>query len=109
MAPIDETHTGLDLMARLGHPLILVTGSYLGAISHTLTALVAVRERGILVRGIIVSESEQSVGLADTVASLRPFAGAEVPVYGLPSLTGSDEEKWRAAPSLTDLCTALPI
>jgi dethiobiotin synthetase len=107
MAPIDETHTGLDLMARLGHPLIMVTGSYLGAISHTLTALVAVRGRGILVRGIIVSESEQSVGLADTVESLRPFVGAKVPVYALPLLTGSDEEKWRSAPCLTALCTCL--
>ena len=46
MAPIDEAHTGLDLMARLGYPVILVTGSYLGALSHTLTALAALRGRG---------------------------------------------------------------
>ncbi len=39
MAPIDEKHTVLDLIVRLGHPAVLVTGSYLGAISHTLTAL----------------------------------------------------------------------
>ena len=51
MAPIDDAHTGLDLMARLGHPVILVTGSYLGALSHTLTALAALRGRGIVVTG----------------------------------------------------------
>jgi dethiobiotin synthetase len=104
MAPIDDAHTGLDLMARLGHPVILVTGSYLGAISHTLTALAALRWRGIVVRGIVVSESDQSVGLPETIESLAPFVGTNVPVYALPRLTGSDEEKWRAAPALMALC-----
>ena len=98
MAPIDDAHTGLDLIARLGHPVILVTGSYLGALSHTLTALAAIARARHRRRGIVVSESEQSVGLADTVESLAQFAGADVPVYALPRLTGSDEEKWRAAP-----------
>jgi dethiobiotin synthetase len=104
MAPIDNAHTGLDLMARLGHPVILVTGSYLGAISHTLTALAALRWRGIVVRGIVVSESDHSVGLQDTIESLAPFVGTNVPVYALPRLTGSDGEKWRAAPALMALC-----
>ena len=104
MTPIDDAHTGLDLIARLGHPVVLVTGSYLGAISHTLTALAAIRGRDIIVRAIVVSESEASVGLTDTVESLRAFAGAEVSLLALPRLTGSDEEKWRAAPSLTALC-----
>jgi dethiobiotin synthetase len=104
MAPIDDAHTGLDLMARLGHPVILVTGSYLGAISHTLTALAALRWRGIVVKGIVVSESDQSVGLPDTIESLAQFVGTDVPVYALPRLTGSDEEKWRAAPALMALC-----
>jgi dethiobiotin synthetase len=106
MAPIDDSHTGLDLISLLGHPVILVTGSYLGAISHTLTAVAALRGRGIVVTGIIVSESDRSVGLTDTTESLAQFAGADVPVYALPRLTGSDEEKWRAAPSLLALCDA---
>jgi dethiobiotin synthetase len=104
MAPIDDAHTGLDLIARLGHPVILVTGSYLGAISHTLTALAALRGRGTKIRGIVVSESDQSVGLRDTVESLAQFAGADVGVYSLPRLSGSEEEKWCAAPSLVALC-----
>jgi dethiobiotin synthetase len=104
MAPIDDNHTGLDLMALLGHPLILVTGSYLGALSHTLTALYTLRGRSINVSGIIISESESSVGLGDTLASLRQFAGADLPMYALPRLTGNDQAKWRTAPSLTALC-----
>ena len=69
MSPIDDAHTNLDLMARLGHPVILVTGSYLGALSHTLTALAALRARDVVIRGIVVSESERDVGLTDTVES----------------------------------------
>ena len=39
MSPIAEDVTGLELMVALGLPVVLVGGSYLGAISHTLTAL----------------------------------------------------------------------
>ncbi len=103
MAPITQEHTGLDLMSRLGYPVILVTGSYLGALSHSLTAVAALRGRRVALQAIIVSESEDSVGLADTVDSLRQFTGMDLPVYALPRLTGTDEEKWRGAPSLIDL------
>ncbi len=39
MVPLDGQRTILDVMMALRLPLILVTGSYLGAISHTLTAV----------------------------------------------------------------------
>ena len=89
MTPIDDTHTGLDLMARLGHPVILVTGSYLGALSHTLTALAAIRGRGIVVEAGSSSPNRKTTwDLTDTVESLRQFAGADVPVFALPRLAG---------------------
>jgi dethiobiotin synthetase len=104
MAPIEESHTVLDLIVRLGQPAVLVTGSYLGAISHTLTALDVLCARGVVVRGIVVSESETSVGLDDTIASIRQFAASAPPVYALPRLGGDEMQKWRAAPSLLGLC-----
>ena len=39
MVPLEAKRTVLDWMAALNIPLILVVGGYLGAISHTLTAL----------------------------------------------------------------------
>ena len=39
MVPLDAERTVLDVMMALQLPLILVAGSYLGTISHTLTAL----------------------------------------------------------------------
>jgi dethiobiotin synthetase len=104
MTPLDETHTGLDLIVGLGHPVILVTGSYLGALSHTLTALYALRGSGARVRALVVSGSEPSAGLVETVESLQQFGGVDLPIYALPRLSGGPEEKWRAAPSLTGLC-----
>ena len=74
MAPLDHEHTVLDWMAVLRLPLILVTGSYLGTISHTLTALDAVLRRELSVIAIVVNETENSiVPLDETVATLARF------------------------------------
>ena len=63
-------------------PLILVTGSYLGTISHTLTALDSLFRRDMNVLAIIVSETPGStVPLDDTVATIARFAD---PVIGVP-------------------------
>ena len=104
MTPIDPTQTVIDLIIALDYPVILVTGTYLGALSHTLTALHALRDAGMTVQGIVVSESEESIGLAETVESLEPFAAADVPLIGLPRLSGSHEDKLRQAPRLTRVC-----
>jgi len=83
MAPLDERHTALDVMTQLGLPLIFVGGSYLGAISHILSALEVLRHRGLKVRAIVVSETPGStVGLDATLATLSHFAAA--PLLALP-------------------------
>src|SRR5512144_2923982 len=47
MVPLDDTHTVLDWIVELGAPVLLVAGSYLGTLSHTLTAVAALRARGL--------------------------------------------------------------
>jgi dethiobiotin synthetase len=82
MVPLDEQRTVLDVMMALQLPLILVAGSYLGTISHTLTALDALFRRDMKLLAIIVSETLSSaVPLDDTVATIARFAQ---PVIGLP-------------------------
>ncbi len=82
MVPLDAERTILDVMMALQLPLILVAGSYLGSISHTLTALDALFRRGLRVLATIVSETPGStVPLDDTVAAIARFAE---PVIGLP-------------------------
>jgi dethiobiotin synthetase len=70
MSPLSEDTTFLDLFAALGAPVVIVGGSYLGAISHTATAVAAARARGLPVRAVIVSESNESVGLGATREAL---------------------------------------
>jgi dethiobiotin synthetase len=82
MVPLDGERTILDVMIALQLPLILVAGSYLGTISHTLTALDALYQRGLKVLATIVSETPgSSVPLDETVAAIGRFAE---PVIGLP-------------------------
>ncbi|HET8920915.1 MAG TPA: dethiobiotin synthase [Xanthobacteraceae bacterium] len=82
MVPLDEQRTILDLMMALQLPLILVAGSYLGTISHTLTALDALFRRDLSVLATIVNETPGStVPLKETVAAIGRFAE---PVIGLP-------------------------
>ena len=83
MVPLDETRTVLDWMRALDIPLLLVTGSYLGAISHTLTAIEALARAQLRVRVLIVNESAGStVPLGDTMDSIGRFA-AGIPLVAL--------------------------
>jgi dethiobiotin synthetase len=79
MVPLDERRTVLDLIAELGAPILLVTGSYLGTISHTLTAVEVAKTRKLTIEAIVISESEGStVPLEDTAATIRQFTGLPV-------------------------------
>ena len=96
MVPLDGRHTVIDWIAALGTSALLVTGSYLGTLSHTLTAAGALRARGVELPGVIVSESvEQPVALDETRQVLERFL-APTPVIALPRQHGDD-------PSLPEL------
>jgi dethiobiotin synthetase len=83
MSPIAQDGLVLDLIAMLKAPALLVVGTYLGAISHTLTALAALASRDVPVVGVVVSETEgAAVTLDATVSALSTYAGA--PMYALP-------------------------
>jgi dethiobiotin synthetase len=82
MTPLDPDRTILDVMMALRLPLILVTGSYQGALSHTLTALDSLFRRDMSLLATIVSETPGSkVPLDEVVASIARFTE---PVIGLP-------------------------
>jgi dethiobiotin synthetase len=75
MSPIAENATCLDLAKALDLPCLLVCGTYLGAISHTLTAIETLRANRIALRGVVLNETAQSpVSLRDTADELRRFS-----------------------------------
>jgi Dethiobiotin synthetase len=82
VVPITRDQTMLDWMVGLGWPVVLVGGSYLGTISHTLTAA-AVLGRAGLRFSVVISESEPPApDFSETVA--RIAARIVQPVIGLP-------------------------
>jgi dethiobiotin synthetase len=97
--PLDARHTVLDWIAASGLPALLVAGSYLGTLSHTLTAAASLRGRGVRLAGLVLCESPESpVPLAETRATLLRFLG-ELPCAEIPRLAPGPEA-WRAAPPL---------
>ena len=88
MVPLDERHTVLDWMSALRLPVLLVAGSYLGTISHTLTALRVLAQRNLTVVAVAVSESVMpGAPLDETVATIARFADL-IEVVGVPRLSG---------------------
>lgn len=74
MVPLTETQTVADWIDALDIPSILVVGSYLGTLSHSLTAVEAMRARGLDIAAMVISESKDSpVPLAETVDTLQRF------------------------------------
>jgi len=55
LVPVNERTTMLDLMQRLGAPVIVAARSGLGTINHTCLTLMALRSRGIPVLGVVLS------------------------------------------------------
>jgi dethiobiotin synthetase len=83
MSPLTRTHTMLDLMAAVAAPVILVTGSYLGAISHTLTAHLALHSRHCDVAALIISQSEASAGDFAALPVILRELGVHQPIFTL--------------------------
>jgi dethiobiotin synthetase len=86
MVPIDDRHSVLDWMTLLRIPIILVAGTYVGTMSHTLTSLEVLARRNLNVAAVVISESEGSAAsLEDTVATVERFANA-IDVVAIPRL-----------------------
>ncbi len=72
MTPINDERTFLDLAAQLKIPTLLLTANYLGAISHTLCAVVALKSRKVKIEKIIINEdlpsqTSQSQSIVETI------------------------------------------
>jgi dethiobiotin synthetase len=98
MVPLDDRRTVLDWISVLRIPVVLVTGTYVGTLSHTLTALEVVARRNVDIAAVVVNESNDSAAsLVDTIATLQQFVGS-IDLIGLPQLaTAMDDHPAFAA------------
>jgi len=70
MVTLDRWHTVRDWIAGVRMPALLVAGSYLGSISHILTAAEALNTRGIVIAAVVISESDISPVRPEDVAAI---------------------------------------
>jgi len=81
LVPMNESATMLDLIKRLGAPVILAARSGLGTINHTCLTLAALRSRSIPVLGVVLSgpqnpanrEAIELFGNARVLAEIPPL------------------------------------
>ena len=99
MSPLTDDATNLDLMVALNLPILLVAGSYLGTVSHVLTALEVIRARDLAVSAVVMSESLAAPDLVQTGQMLRSFE-ASAPLILVPRA-----QAWNAS-ELADLILA---
>jgi dethiobiotin synthetase len=90
LVPLDERTLIRDVIRALDWPALLVGGTYLGGISHTLTALESLRAQ-CSVAAIVLSESAVSpVPPEETRDAVARFAG-DVPVFVVARNGGAPE------------------
>lgn len=84
MSPVSERETVLDWMFDLASPALLVAGTYLGTISHTLASAECILRRNLRLLGVVLSESpENPVPIEETGEMVARFLH-DVPVVTIP-------------------------
>lgn len=99
--PLNDRHLMVDLMVRLGLPVLLVARSGLGTINHTLLSLEALRRRRLEVLGVVVNgppnpgneEAIARYGQAPVLAAIPPLPRLEAA-----ALAAAYERSFTAAP-----------
>lgn len=90
MSPLTDTHTNLDLAHDLGLPVLLLASSYLGAVSHTLTALDVLQRRGHTLTAVVVTQPAATAG--DPAAFIDELARwTRIPLVAAPFAPEGDQ------------------
>lgn len=55
MSPLAYNYLNIDLIEQLSLPVILVSNGYLGSINHTLLSIEVLKQRNLLLKGIVFS------------------------------------------------------
>jgi len=77
LVPLDARHDMLDIAAMLGLPVVLVVGLRLGCLNHALLSALAIRNRGLELRGWIANRLPPPMQVAEgNIRTLAQRLGA---------------------------------
>lgn len=101
MAPLTQKYTVLDWTQALGLPVILVAGSYLGALNHTLLSARALLSAGLSLHAVVISASDTDAeALSRAQGTLRRFL-PENTRFATVARLDSRDDLWKYVPDLT--------
>ncbi len=102
--PINYEYHITDLISELQLPAILVASDYLGAISHSLTALQFLHQAEVEVHAIVINQSDASIdhdATCATIAKFSPYPNAPVLSFKRADLSAinrwNDDETWQTS------------
>ena len=96
--PLDNDRLVVDWINDLDIGVIVVAGSYLGTLSHTVATVEALRGRGVTIKGIVISQSAESpVPMDELTRTMERL----IPGTRIMSIQRIDH--WSQAPMLTAL------
>lgn len=91
MCPLAPGFTVLDWITEIKGTCVVVVGTYLGALSHALTAILALQSRHIPIAAVVINETPNStVTLVQTRESLSACAPS-LPFFTISYLTGKTD------------------
>jgi dethiobiotin synthetase len=99
MTPLTDSATFLDWATDLDWPVLLVAGTYLGTISHTLTALRCLRGAGVRLAGLVLNRSPEEPVEPQELRRTLAFFEPDLPMAIVP----------RAGDPMPDLVDAFGI
>jgi dethiobiotin synthetase len=96
MVPINKTKTMLNLTQDVANKNILVVGSYLGSLSHTLTAYKTLENNKMKPNLIVVTQNlfkseDLYIPVIETIKSLEKFVTC--PIIAIEKIAGEESEK----------------
>lgn len=98
-APLGRDFLVADWILDLAIPAVLVTGSYLGTLSHTLVTVEALQAMGISLKAVVVAQSEdEPMPLEKTVTALMEHLPGQR-IFSLPRIR--NKPLFENAPDLT--------
>jgi dethiobiotin synthetase len=78
MSPVADDGLVVDVAVALALPCVLVVGAYLGGISHGLSAVAVLRQRGLDVAAVVVNRADGQPVVDSDVEPFRRFLPGEV-------------------------------
>jgi len=105
LVPLGEGLVTADLIARLSLPVLVVARAALGTVNHSLLTVEAIRRRGLVLAGVILSQAspERGPDEASNAAAIARHGGVAV-LGTLPFIAGAaDDALAKAAARTLDL------